>query len=108
MPIFKLRKNKPDFFEQIIASNEILPAHSRQQGLAFLGALFSEIRPGPGKTRNDAEKNLIKATVELRQHKVVLANLQHALLSQLLNSNLTNAITESGIPLARGFWQELA
>jgi hypothetical protein len=51
MPIFKLRKNKPRYFEQIIASNEILPAHSRQQGLAFLVALFSEIRPGPGKTR---------------------------------------------------------
>jgi site-specific recombinase len=37
-----------------------------------------------------------------------MANLQHALLSQLQNSHLTSAITESGIPLARGFWQELS
>jgi len=29
-------------------------------------------------------------------------------LSQLRNSHLTSAITESGIPLARGFWQELS
>ena len=108
MPIFKLRKNKPDFFQQLIARNEILPAHSRQNGLTFLVNLFSEIRPGPGNTKKDAEKNLQRVTEEFRQHKVVLANMQHALLSQLLNSNLTNAITESGIPLARGFWQELA
>ena len=108
MALFRLRKNNPDFFEQLIARNEILPAHSRQNGLTFLVTLFSEVRPGPGKTRKDAEKNLLRVTNELRQHKLVLANMQHALLSQLLNSNLTNAITESGIPLARGFWQELA
>jgi site-specific recombinase len=102
------QKKKPGFFEKLIISNEILPAHSRRNGLAFLVALFSEIRPGAGKTRMNAEKNLLRVTNELREHKLVLANMQHALLSQLLNSNLTNAITESGIPLARGFWQELA
>ncbi len=107
MALLRLRK-KTDFFKQLIDRNEILPAHNRQNGLAFLVSLFSEIRPAPGKTSNDAEKNLLRVTNELRQHKLVLANTQHALLSQLLNSNLTNAITESGIPLARGFWQELA
>lgn len=107
MALLRLRK-KTDFFKQLIARNEILPAHNRQTGLAFLVNFFSEIRPAPGKTRSDAEKNLLRVTNELREHKLVLANMQHALLSQLLNSNLTNAITESGIPLARGFWQELA
>jgi site-specific recombinase len=106
--MIKLRKKKPGFFEQLIDRNEILPVHSRSQGLEFLVALFSEIRPGPGKLKKDAEKNLQRVTREIKQHKLVLANMQHALLSQLMNSNLTNAITESGIPLARGFWQELS
>ncbi|HRF19586.1 MAG TPA: hypothetical protein PK977_15530, partial [Chitinophagaceae bacterium] len=43
-----------------------------------------------------------------RKEPLVLANLQNSLLSQLRNSHLTSAITESGIPLARGFWQELS
>ncbi len=30
------------------------------------------------------------------------------MLSQLLNTKLTPAVTESGIPLSRGFWQELS
>lgn len=34
--------------------------------------------------------------------------MQHALLSQINSSDLMTAITESGIPLARGFWQELS
>jgi site-specific recombinase len=106
--MIRLRKNKPGFFEELIERNTVLPAHGRQKGLHFLVSLFSEIRPGTGKTKKDAQKNLQQVTNELRQHKIVLTNMQHALLSQLLSTNLTNAITESGIPLARGFWQELS
>ncbi|HXD79225.1 MAG TPA: hypothetical protein VN616_15510, partial [Puia sp.] len=36
-----------------------------------------------------------------------LANLQNAILSQLIHTDLSAAFMESGIPLARGFWQEL-
>ena len=106
--MIRLRKKKPDFFEQVITRNVVLPAHSRQNGLAFLVSLFSEIRPGSEKTNRNPEKNLQRVTGQIRQYKIILANTQHALLSQLLNSKLTNAITENGIPLARGFWQELA
>ena len=106
--MIRSRKKKPDFFEQVIARNIVLPAHSRQNGLQFLVSLFSEIRPGTDKMNRNPEKNLQRVTEQLRQHKIILANTQHALLSQLLSSNLTNAITENGIPLARGFWQELA
>lgn len=108
MAIFRLRKKKPGFFEQVISRNLILPYHGKQKGLSFLVALFSEIRPGPDKTKRNSEKNLQEVTEQLRQHKVVLANTQHALLSQLINTDLSSAITESGIPLARGFWQELS
>lgn len=99
---------KPGFFEQIIAANEVVPHHDRQQGLAFLVKLFDEIRPATGKSRINASKNLHLVTQSLREHKIVLTNTQHSLLSQLLNTDLTIAITESGIPLARGFWQELS
>ncbi len=108
MAIFRLRKKKPDFFEQIIARNVILPHHGRQKGLDFLVSLFSEIRPEGGKERRNPEKNLQRVTDQLRKNKIVLANTQHALMSQLMSTDLTAAITESGIPLARGFWQELS
>lgn len=106
--MIRLKKKKPGYFELLIQSNEIIPADDRRKGLQFLVSFFNEIRPGPGKKRKDAEKNLLFATSQLKESKLVLANLQHALISQLVNSNLTNAITESGIPLSRGFWQELA
>lgn len=106
--MIRLIKKKPGFFEQLIAGNSILPVDDRQQGLQFLVSFFNEIRPGSGKARRNAEKNLQAATVQLQSQPIVLANMQHALYSQLKHSQLTNALTESGIPLARGFWQELS
>ncbi|MBL7747554.1 MAG: site-specific recombinase [Chitinophagaceae bacterium] len=106
--MIRLRKKKPGFFERIVASNEIIPADDQRKGLQFLISLFAEIRPGPTKEKRNAEKNLQYVTSQLKQEKLVLANMQHALYSQLIHSGLTNALTESGIPLARGFWQELS
>ncbi len=106
--MIRLRKKKPGFFERIMTDNTRVSAHNRQEGLAFLIALFNEIRPGAGKQKRNPDKNLNEVTAQLRQHPLLLRNTQHALLSQLANTKLTSAITESGIPLARGFWQELA
>lgn len=103
-----MRKKKPGFFEKLVMDDEILAANDRTKGLAFLIAFFAEIRPGSGKKKRNAEKNLIEATEWLKKEKIVLANLQHALYAQISQSDLTNALTESGIPLARGFWQELS
>ena len=105
--MIRLKKKKPGFFEQLIADNSIVPADDRTRGLGFLVSFFGEIRPGSGKANRNAEKNLRKVTEQLRTKPIVLANMQHALYSQLIHSDLTNALTESGIPLARGFWQEL-
>jgi len=108
MALLRLRKKKPGFFEELIERNVILPAHGRQKGLGFLVAFFSEIRPGTSGKKKNPEKNLQYVTQHLKEQPVVLANLQHAILSQLFSTSLTSAITESGIPLARGFWQELS
>lgn len=105
--MIRLRKKKPGFFEQIISANNILSAHDRAAGLSFLISFFEQVRPSSGKTK-DAEKNLKAATGQLKTHRVLLANMQHALLSQINSTDLTASITESGIPLARGFWQELS
>jgi site-specific recombinase len=105
--MIRIKKKKPGFFEQTISDNVILPASDRQNGLAFLVAFFSEIRPGTGKKKY-AEKNLVEATIQVKTHPLLKASIQHALLSQINNTDLTAAITESGIPLARGFWQELS
>jgi len=105
--MLKIRKKKPGFFEQVVSNNYIVPAHDRRKGLSFLVSFFSELRPASGKRKN-AAKNLQAATAQLKEQRLVLANMQHALLSQINNTDLTAAITESGIPLARGFWQELS
>lgn len=105
--MIRLRKKKQGFFEQVISANTILPASDSNAGLSFLISFFEQVRPSSGKGK-DAEKNLTIVTNQLKNHRVLLANMQHALLSQISSTDLTSAITESGIPLARGFWQELS
>ena len=106
--MIRLRKKRPGFFEQVLEENSILSVDDRKKGLQFLISFFTEIRPQSRKQRKKPEGKLGQVVEQLRKEPLVLANLQHALLSQLRNSNLTSAITESGIPLARGFWQELS
>lgn len=105
--MIRIRKKKPGFFEQLVADKTIIPANDRQKGMSFLVSFFDEIRPAAGK-KKDAEKNLRHAADQLKTHRVILANLQHAFLSQINSTDIISAITESGIPLARGFWQELS
>src|SRR4029077_18071643 len=65
---------------------------------------FSIIRPAKGK-KNPAE-NLQGLINVMDVHPIVLSNLHNALLSQLIQTDLTSALTESGIPMANGFWPE--
>jgi site-specific recombinase len=102
------RSKKLNFFEQLISQNTILPATDKQAGLQFLTSLFAAIRPGSSFGKKTAEEKLQLATTYIKENPIVKANVQHAVLSQLTGAHLTPAITESGIPLARGFWQELA
>jgi site-specific recombinase len=101
------RKNKkqPDLIETASARSTVLSIADSAGGLDFLVAFFDLIRPARG--RRDARANLARVTGALREHPVLLHNLQHAVLSQLVRTDISSALMESGIPLARGFWQEL-
>jgi site-specific recombinase len=98
------KKTKPDFIGSISGSNTVLSIADGHAGLDFLVAFFSVIRPGRG--RRNAAANLEAVTAALHKSPVLLSNLQHAILSQLIRTDLSPALMESGIPLARGFWQE--
>ena len=99
------KKTKPDFIETVSGRSTLLSISDSAAGLDFLVSFFAVIRPHRG--HRDATANLAAVTTTLRDRPVVLGNLQHALLSQLVRTDLSSALMESGMPLARGFWQEL-
>lgn len=99
------KKTKPDFIETVSNRSTVLSIADSHGGLDFLVSFFSMIRPG--RERREAAENLRTITAMLKQNSIVLSNLQHATLSQLVRTDLSSALMESGIPLARGFWQEL-
>src|SRR4051812_9414098 len=98
------KKDHPDFIETIAARSTVLPITDNRQGLDFLVSFFSAIRPSSSPGRRPAEENLRRVTAALHRQPVLLNHLQHAILSQLIRTDLSPALTESGIPLARGFW----
>jgi len=99
-----MKKNQPDFIEMAAARSTVLSIIDSAAGLDFLVSLFAVIRPGRGQ--RNAAANLERVTAALREQPMLLHNLQHAVLSQLVRTDLSSALMESGIPLARGFWQE--
>ncbi|HVU96474.1 MAG TPA: hypothetical protein VHE34_14695 [Puia sp.] len=99
------KKTKPDFIETVSGRSTVLSIGDSEAGLDFLVSFFAVVRPHRGH-RNAAE-NLTAVTAILRQRPIVLSCLQHAVLSQLVRTDLSPALMESGMPLARGFWQEL-
>jgi site-specific recombinase len=98
------KKKQPDFIETVSSRSTVLPISDSQAGLDFLVSFFSVIRPSRG--HRDAAANLASVTAALHKSPILLNNLQHAILSQLVRTDLSSALMESGIPLARGFWQE--
>jgi site-specific recombinase len=99
------KKSKPDFIETASGRGTVLSISDSAGGLDFLVAFFSVVRPTRGK--RNATTNLAVVTKALQERPILLNNLQHAILSQLVRADLSSALMESGIPLARGFWQEL-
>ena len=98
--------SKEDFISKVSGQRSVLPITDSRQGLDFLVSFFAAVRPSPAKGKRNAADNLEFVTAALNQHPVLLENLRHAILSQLIRTDLSSALTESGIPLARGFWQE--
>ena len=98
------KKNIPSFIETASGRSTVLSIADNRAGLDFLVAFFSEVRPARG--RRNAAVNLQAVTAALHRSPMLLSNVKHAILSQLIRTDLSSALTESGIPLARGFWQE--
>jgi site-specific recombinase len=100
------RKNKrqPEFIETAAGRSTVMAISDSAAGLDFLVGFFGAIRPARG--RRVAGANLERVTAALAESPMLLHNLQHAVLSQLAHTDLSSALVESGIPLARGFWQE--
>lgn len=105
MPFILTRKKKPaDFIESVNRRSTVIHIGDRKAGLDFLISFFSVIRPS--KDKKNPAKNLQFLLQQMADHPILLSNLHNALLSQLVHTDLTSAFTESGIPLANGFWQE--
>src|SRR5450755_4712289 len=105
MPIFFSRKKKsPDFIESVTRRTTVLHIGDKKAGLEFLISFFSAIPPSKGK--KDPAVNLQNLIGTMNEHPIVLSNLHNALVSQLIQTDLSSALTESGIPMANGFWPE--
>ncbi|HEY4205681.1 MAG TPA: hypothetical protein VGM31_02670 [Puia sp.] len=102
----KKKKGKTDFIKAVSGRITLMPITDSQQGLDFLVSIFSSVRPSSSPDRRPATENIRSVVAALHQSPMLLGNLQHAILSQLIRTDLSPALTESGIPLARGFWQE--
>ena len=100
-----MKKQKPDFIDVASGRSMVSTPGDSAAGLDFLVGLFDAIRPHRG--RRDAGANLTRVTGELARSPMLLHNLQQAVLTQLVHTDLSSALMESGIPLAGGFWQEL-
>jgi len=98
------KKKSFDFIESVTRRSTVLRTGDKKGGLEFLVSFFSAIRPARGK--KDPVKNLQVLLHQMDQHPILLSNLHNALISQLIQTDLTSALTESGIPLGNGFWQE--
>jgi site-specific recombinase len=105
MPIILSRKKKPaDFIGSVTRRSTVLHVGDKKAGLEFLVSFFSAIRPSGRK--ESASKNLQILLKQMGEHPILLSNLHNALISQLIQTDLSSALTESGIPVANGFWQE--
>ncbi len=101
------RRKKADFIQQLLNGELHATISNREEGLDFLIDFFNQIRPNGTRARQDPEANLGLLIQQVEQHAVIRTKLQRAFLFQLINTDLSSALTESGIPLAGGFWQEL-
>lgn len=96
--------NKTSFIETASKQQAILSISDDVQGLDFLVSLMGEIRTGSSKKTPEAAMNSVIAA--MHQSPVLLKNCRQAILSQLIKTDFSTALIQSGIPLARGFWQE--
>jgi site-specific recombinase len=102
LPKKKVPEQDPDSGKAIVLS-----INSTNRGLDFLVELFQKIRPENAQKKEEAETKFKALLFQLQEDRSLLFSLRKALLSQFANSDITHALTESGLLSARGFIQEL-
>ncbi|MBS4064961.1 MAG: hypothetical protein KGZ74_10400 [Chitinophagaceae bacterium] len=85
----------------------VLSIKSSNRGLDFLVELFQQIRPSSSKNIEEAETKFKALLYQLQEDRSLLFALRRSLLNQFINSDITHALTESGLLSSRGFIQEL-
>jgi site-specific recombinase len=85
----------------------VLSINSTNRGLDFLVELFQQIRPADVKNTVESEIKFKAFLFQLQDDRSLLFSLRRSLLSQFVNSDITTALTESGLISSRGFIQEL-
>lgn len=96
-------KEKKTFLDTYLADPDKFLIADRSSGLKFLVSFFGVLRKEGASSPQQSMENMIGV---MEQSPSLLNTVQLALLLQLNSTDLDTAITESGIPLARGFWQE--
>ena len=105
MKLLSRKKNKAT--ETAKGGAIILPFNSNNRGLEFLVDLVKKIRPSNPRNTTEAELKFQALLYQLQQDRTLLFSLRKSLLSQFLYTDISNALTESGIMSSRGFVQEL-
>jgi site-specific recombinase len=85
----------------------VLSLNSTNRGMEFLVEMVKKIRPRNPKDVEETELRFRALLFQLQEDRSLLFALRKSLLTQFLNTNLNNALTESGIIGSRGFVQEL-
>ncbi len=96
-------KDKKTFLDTYLADPGKFLIADRSSGLKFLVSFFNVLRKEGASSPQQSMEKMIEV---LEQSPSLLNTVQLAMLLQLNSTDLDTAITESGIPLARGFWQE--
>lgn len=110
MALFKSKKrnNSSPLIEQAIHDKLDLEIFDHAIGLDLLVDFFKIIRPRSAVDFKRAEASLYEAAAMLDENPALSKNIHTAILSQLINTDLVPALTESGSLLSKGFSQEFA
>ncbi len=109
MVLFKKKKNiLSPLIEQSLQGKLHLEVFDTAKGLDLLVDFFKLIRPSNGNDSKKAEANIYESVVLLEDNPHLIKNLQTAIISQLINTNLVPALTESGMLVTKGFSQEFS
>ncbi|WP_447643108.1 MULTISPECIES: site-specific recombinase [Chitinophagaceae] len=104
----KKDREKADLIDLTLYQDYHLSILDRENGLVFLRDFFRRIRPDRMSVYFYSDKRIDEATRLLTEHSALLKNLKAALFSQLINTDLVPALTQSGLMQSQGFMQELS